>query len=679
MAVLLVVPAVIGLAKRQVVWAGVVALSVAGLTSGVMSIDREVATLLATAPSGRYEVVGQVLEDPRPGATGTWFTIRPRSLGKGITAIKWEGPPLLVTHPGDVELAVGQIVRVDGVLRPGSGWARGDPYAARVIAREITRVADAEGLLGAANLIRDRVGEGLASLEDRSAAALLSGFLIGDVRELPPDDGEALRRAGLSHFVAVSGSNVSLFLILWWVIVGPLGIGRMRAVTGISGLALFVVVTRWEPSVLRASVMAGSILVARAAGWSIGPWSALGAGVTVLLLVSGDLVSDIGFQLSVAATAGVIAGATYRPLANLPMVGKALAATVAAQVAVAPLLLVHFGTVPLLSPVTNILAVPLVLAATSFGGVGVLLGLGPLVGTAGWAARLVLAIARAASPWPQLGAWGVAAIAAGALLARLQAVRRPLAVGLAALLFVQIGLGPRLLDRPAVVFLDVGQGDATLLLGDDGAVVLVDGGPNPLRLLSALQRYGIGHVDLLVASHPHSDHVAGLISVVAALPVGLLWHSGYSDPGDEMQELLSQADAAGVEIGIPEPGWTVRIGRFHIEILGPKRRYSSPNDQSIVLRIRIEDEVILLPGDVETFAQKDLGVIEADILKVPHQGAATSDLDWLRATGARLAVIPVGPNDYGHPSEKVVAALRGIGSKVVRTDEAGDVVVSVGR
>jgi len=668
-----------GVLRERRWWAIFIVITTAGSVSGYLSAQRDLAILESAVPDGVVEVRGTVVEDPRPGQNGTWFLIEPEALTAGRRGFSWDGPRLLVSSDHPLDVMAGDLVAVKGrlVARPGS--ARGDVYAGRVSARSVDRVTAAPGAFRAANLVRGRVADQLADADERPAAALVSGFLIGDIRELPVSDADALRRAGLSHYVAVSGSNVALFLTLWWVIVGPVGFGpKRRAVLGLLGLGLFILVTRWEPSVLRASVMAGFLLVARAFGMTIGPWTALGGGVAGLLLVSGELVSDVGFQLSVAATAGVIGGAGYRPWRRFRIVGAALAATISAQLAVAPLLLTHFGVLPLLSPITNLLAGPLVVAATSAGGIGVLTGLSWLTDLAVGVAGIVLSLARIAAPWPQIGWIGLCGVLGAVAVGRVSGLRRPLALLAAAWAFVTIGLSPAPIDLPAVVFLDVGQGDSTLLLGEDGAVVLVDGGPDPSVLIARLRHYGIDHIDLLVASHEHHDHVAGLIAAVEQLPVGIVWHSGSPEPGPDLIHLLDTAVDQGVAVEVVRVGWTVDIGTFHLEVKGPRRRYASPNDQSVVLLVEAGGRTILLPGDVETYAQADLGPIPTEVLKVPHQGAATSDLDWIRSTGADVAVIPVGPNDYGHPSPEVIETLEEMGARVWRTDRDGDVVVSVG-
>jgi len=230
--------------------------------------------------------------------------------------------------------------------------------------------------------------------------------------------------------------------------------------------------------------------------------------------------------------------------------------------------------------------------------------------------------------------------------------------------------------RPEVVFLDVGQGDAILLRGPSGEVVLVDGGPDPALLRRALLGRGIRRIDLLVVTHGHADHLAGLAGIGQWASVGRLWHNG--DEGEALESLVAEMQAAGVPVEVPGPGWEAQVGAFRIGVLGPLRRYASPNDGSLVLRVSAAGATVLIPGDVEAIAQADLGPLAADVLKVPHQGASTNDLEWLASCAPQVAVISVGPNDFGHPAPEVVAALRAAGAVVRRTDLEGDVVYALG-
>ena len=289
---------------------------------------------------------------------------------------------------------------------------------------------------------------------------------------------------------------------------------------------MFVVVTRWEPSVVRAATMAALVLGGRLAGRPVDGWTALGGSVTLLLLVSGDLAGDAGFQLSVAATAGVLAGGGLWRGRRPRWAWTALGATVSAQAAVAPLLLVHFGSVPLFAPLTNVISAPLVAGATALGGVGVVAGATPLTGVALLAADAVLAVARFGRDLPQLDWGGVGVVVVAGALALRPRLRPLVALGgvLAVAAMSLPSGGPP--SRPEVVFLDVGQGDAVLLRGPAGEVILVDGGPDPAVLRRALLGRGVGRVDLLVATHAHADHLGGLEGITEYAAVGRLWHSG---------------------------------------------------------------------------------------------------------------------------------------------------------
>jgi competence protein ComEC len=667
-AIVLIVPAI---ATRRV-W--VVGILVAGLVSGISSVGREQATIGAELPSGRVTVAGRLVDDPRPYGFDLRARLDPTHLRTRVGWDEWSGPRLVVVLDDPVPAVAGERVTVTGRLRHRPGFVRGDPFAGVIEAGALEPLGPAsDPLFRAGNAIRGRVASVLDG--EGPEGALLAGFLVGDVDGLPKGRIEDLRLAGLSHFVAVSGSNVALFLAAWFIAAGPLGWGpRRRAFVGFVGLALFLVVTRWEPSVVRASMMAGLVLLGRLGGVALTPWVALGAAVTTSLLVAGQLSGDAGFQLSVVATAGVVAGSRWVRGVGWGPAGQALAITLGAQLAVAPLLLVHFGAVPLLSPLTNLVAAPVVTLATAAGGFAVLSGSATATAIATWLAGIVLAISHLAAGWPQLGAAGLAGVAAVAAAARLRPLRPLVALGAA--LVVAAGLLPAgRVVVPTLVFLDVGQGDAALLLGPAGETILVDGGPDPARLLAKLRGHGIDHIDLMVATHGDKDHIAGLAAVLTAYPVGRLWHPGHSEGSELYTALLVEAASAGVAAGEPRAGWAAEIGSFHLEVVSPSRRFSDINNESVVLRVTAGATVALLTGDAEATAQAELGPVTVDILKVPHHGAATTDLRWLAASTAPIAVISVGPNDFGHPHPEVMAVLEESGSEIRRTDLEGDVVI----
>ena len=572
-----------------------------------------------------------------------------------------------------VSASRGDTVRFQGMARGEPGRRGSQTYRAVVDVRSIEVVVPSSSLpthLGDA--LRTRVMDRLEPLDD--GRSLLAGFLIGDTTGVARSDIEAMRRSGLAHFVAVSGSNVALFLALLAFAAGPLALGpKRRAVVGLLGLPVYAAATRFEPSVMRASVMAGLALGGRLLGFVFEAWQLLSLAVIVLLALDPGLTASAGFQLSVAATAGVLVGARW-PVRGGKL-GRVLAVTAGAQAGVAPLLLIHFGSVPLMSPVVNVMAAPVVAASTLIGAIGVA-GPGPLVDIAAFLAEVVLVLARGAAAWPQLGPWSFFAIFAVAVtVLRWPRTRAPIAFsGSVLVVALVVATGVELPD-PGVVVLDVGQGDAILIHGGDGRFALVDGGPDDLVLLDRLRRYGVTSLDLIVLTHVHADHAAGLAGMVGTMRIGQVWARTEPHSSEASERLINDLAAHDIPIEAVGVGAVWRLGELRLVVEGPLRRYASPNDQSIVLSVHGPRRTMLLAGDIETFAQAELTHLRADVLKVPHQGAATSDPEWLASIGAELAVISVGPNQFGHPVAWVIELLEESGADVVRTDEAGDIVV----
>jgi competence protein ComEC len=244
-------------------------------------------------------------------------------------------------------------------------------------------------------------------------------------------------------------------------------------------------------------------------------------------------------------------------------------------------------------------------------------------------------------------------------------------------------LGAGLPDGLTVRFFDVGQGDAALLTTPEGATVLVDGGPDEDQVARELAALGVKRLDVLVASHPHADHIVGLPSVLSRLPVGLLLQPG-CDASSPLQATLDRAIAdERVEVRTPRAGDTFVLGKLRLDVLSPDRCWtgteSDANNDAIVLRATYLQSVVLIASEPEEPAQEWLleeGVdLRAAVLKVPHHGAATSLPGFFDAVGARVAVVSVGENDYGHPTAFTLDALVASGAEVWRTDRQGTITV----
>ena len=423
---------------------------------------------------------------------------------------------------GERPVLSGRIVPVTG--RPDLAVRH---VAGRLVVDVVGPVGAADPVSTVANHLRRAVVRGAQPLGD-DATALLTGILFGDDRAQPPATTDDFRAAGLSHLLAVSGQNVAFVLVVAGVGLGRLGLGS-RFLAVLLVLAFFALLTRFEPSVLRATAMAAVAAGATFGGRAVSRPRVLALAVAALLLVDPILVHSVGFGLSVAATAGIVVLATrLEPrLAGPAAVRKSAAVTLAAQVAVAPLLATVFGGVPLVSVPANLLAGP----AAGFVMVWGLLA-GPIAGYVPFLAPALHLPTGVALGWLDLVARGAAATPLGEL-------RAPHLAVLAAALAVH---GRPALRRPAVVVVLTvlvtpglllarqvpltGQAVATgaQVWRDGGAVVVrLDGRARAAPVLEGLRRLGVRRAGLvlLTASSPSADAtVAAVASRGSAAVIG---------------------------------------------------------------------------------------------------------------------------------------------------------------
>jgi competence protein ComEC len=646
-----------------------VVLMLAGVASGAAASARQRVEIVAP-PSGPVTVTAAVVADPI-GEWGDVAVVRPVAIGER----PWSGPRLAARPMPEVE--VGDVVEVVATLEPGVRRIRSQTVAGTLSVRETTSVrGSVNPLFVVGNGLRARVR---ATFDSGSAGgALVNGLLIGDTSEIPAPVLEDLRQAGLAHFVAVSGSNVALFLGAWWILGAPIAVRpRLRVAYGLAGLAVFAVATRFEPSVIRASVMAAVPLVGGLLSIPADPWMALGIAVTIVLLVSAELITSVGFLLSVFATAGVLLGVAAVRGRRPRWWWVPLGATIGAQAAVAPILLAVFGTIPLAAPLTNVLAGPVVAVTTGIGLGAVVVPLPILASVTELGADLLTWIAGLGAGGPQLGLAGVLVLAATGSLMMSRSLR-PLGFAVAAVAIISVGLGgPAWPTTPTVVVLDVGQGDAILLQDPSGRTVLVDGGRDPSVLSTALRRHGVRSVDLVVVTHGDADHVGGLIDLVSTGGVDAIWVSTFAPVEGLLEDLTTAASKAGTPVVEVEAGAGLVFGSFDIEVLAPARRFASDNDGSLVLMVS-GGRSILLPGDIEAIGQRELPEIHPDVLVVPHHGSATTDLRWLGDLVPELAIVSYGENRFGHPHPDVLAMLDRSGATVRHTHIEGDIVIPLG-
>jgi competence protein ComEC len=548
-------------------------------------------------------------------------------------------------------------------------------------------------------------------------AGLLPGLVTGDTSRLPQEVSDEFKTAGLSHLTAVSGTNVAIVCgaVLWLLRLLRLGPRTSAVLAGVA-LVGFVVLARPSPSVLRAAVMGAVALLALMIGRRRSAVPALAVAVLGLLLVDPALGVEPGFALSVLATSALVVlappwAAALRERGVPAGVAEAITVPVAAHVVTAPVVAALAGNVSVVAIAANLLAAPAVAPATVLGVLAAALtvvhpGAAEIaVRLAGPAVQWLIAVGHrtAAIPgatigWPD-GASGGLLLAAitvvGLVLLRFRRLRALAAAGFLGVLIVFV---PTRFAAPgwpvegwAVVACDVGQGDALVLAtgGDEARAIVVDTGPDPGLVSGCLDRLGVRRVSLVVLSHLHADHVGGLAGVLAGHGVGAVAIGPLREPSwafEQVRRLTGQARVPLVEL---RAGQHMAWPALTIEVLGPSKPPpvvdgddgTPVNDASLVLRADTAVGRVLLTGDVELAGQAELlasGVdVGADVLKMPHHGSRFSSPRFLAAVRPRLAVVSVGAgNPYGHPNGDVLGALSSAGTKVLRTDQQGDIAIA---
>ena len=732
------------------------ALSVLGI--GVVAV----ALRLAVAPAG------DVLPALDAAGAAPW-TAEVVSMGSpkdgsqlARLAIRTSGEPVVVaaTLPAFPIVSAGALVAVDGRLTPPP---EDDPYG------EYLRRSGASGSLRATTVrvvrappwpsvqaVRDGAGDALRMALPEPEAGLAAGILIGLRERVDRALAADFATAGVSHVVAISGWNIAIVAAL----VGTMLRGRPRRVVGLAtgGVILaYVIAAGASPSVVRAAVMAGVVLVARGSGRGVRAPAALSLAVAGLLLNDPSLIGDAGFRLSVMATAGLLAWAT--PLGawigglwggRVPhWLAEGLGITLAAQAATLPDVLATFGRLSLVSPAVNLLVVPIVPAAMAGGAVALIGGwlvqlgapslLGVVAGLPGWLLlHVMVAVVRVSASvpfaavalppeWTLPAAAGSVALVVGLVaLVRWRSRRRrsagqpkrragptttkpqsrgerrghrpawrqPTGLERAALATAALVVAVTALaaanvvgsvDR--VVVLDVGQGDAILVESRDGARMLVDGGPDPDRVLAELDAVippWDRRIDLVVLTHPHEDHVAGLVRVLERYRVGRVFEPGMHGTGPgwaAWDRALRKGPprallAAGDRLALGDIALDVRWPQPGAVQTTPGATGTAINDTSIVLLGTAAGRHFLLTGDAEQDVDPALitsGLPRLDVLKVAHHGSATATTAaLLAATRPTVALISVGAgNDYGHPAPSTLTRLREAAGSVYRTDLDG--------
>jgi competence protein ComEC len=553
------------------------------------------------------------------------------------------------------------------------------------------------------------------------SAGIVTAVLIGDRAGLDDRLTERLQRAGTYHVIAISGGNIAILCLVFLAALGRAGVpASAAAAVAIPGIAAYGLLAGGGPSVVRASFVAIVYLSAKVLDHRASPLNAVAvAGLVLVALRPLDLL-DVGFQLSFGATLGILLG--IGPVSDRiglahrgPWVtrsGRLAAATLCAEAALVPLMARTFSQVTFAGLVLNFLAIPLMTIVQVAGGVAVVLGTlaEPLALAPGWAAhaaaRGLVESARFADLVPILvmkvpppAAIVLVAYYSSALMWIVMPSRGWVRRG-AGVAFAMSSL--TILVAPAkpqarggwlsVTFLDVDQGDATLIRFPEGASMLVDAGGVPGgrfdvggRVVSpALWSLGIRRLDFLVLTHGDPDHIGGAEAIVRDFRPREIWE-GVPVPSHEPTRALRLAADPAVVWRALRAGEHLDVGGVAVDVRHPPapdwERQKVRNDDSVVLELTLGEVSFLLTGDIGESVEAELAsrlprrIVR--ILKVPHHGSRTSSSEgFLRQVAPTIAVVSAGrANRFGHPAPEVLDRYVAAGTELFRTDRDGAVTI----
>jgi competence protein ComEC len=713
---------------RLPVIAGAILLTGAGIgTARREAIDRAPAQhLIGHAVTAR----GHVVKRERPTPSAYRFRMQITEVAVGSSTLKvddlvqvrirrgrsaWpsddRSDPRVPAAGGQRARAIGDQLEVRGALaalpdEPAdyAAYLRRAGVHAVLRADSVLAIGNREGPVAVLDGIRRRAETGVGEGLDARLAALATGIVLGQDERISAEMVEQFQASGLAHLLAVSGQNVTLLAVLALPLLGAMGLGRRARLAGVLGLiCLYVPLTGAGPSIMRAGAMGAAATVAQLSGRPASRWYALMLACAFTLAIDPRAWLDAGWQLSFAAVIGIfcLGPGIRRAFRKLPApLAEGAALTVAATLATAPLLAFHFERLSVVSLLANLLALPVVAPIMWIGtlagasaqvstDVAALLNalngfcLAYLAALAGWSAHVPGAVVsiEISSPLGLVLAYLVPiAVVAGLIRTRLHPL--PTAAVAVICMTVFIGragntAGP--IDRFTVTFIDVGQGDATLLQAPDGAAVLVDGGPPGSGVASRLRSAGVRSLDVAVLTHAQLDHQGGLEAVIRALPVQVLLDGGGHEPLHD--RIVALARSRGTHVVAARAGMALHLGRLEIDVLSPKQPGilgDDPNQSSVVALASYGAIDVLLTADAESDVTGQLALSDVEVVKVAHHGSADPGLTaLLERLNPEVAVIEVGAsNRYGHPNPQTLSTLNRLVRTVHRTDRDGDVTLT---
>jgi competence protein ComEC len=574
-------------------------------------------------------------------------------------------------------------------------------------------------------LVKQKLEKHFSKFYEKPESGLLMGLLAGDRSGISENLQNDFRRTGLVHVLSISGFHVVMLAGMLTLFLRALRLPRkVSQILSIVLLCMYAPITGGSSAVWRAVLMFCVMECSSLFQKNSSSINALGVALIFILVFDTGQIFNAGFQLSAAATFGILIGQRIK-LPNLHgKIGKTFNSfimepsfiTLCATLSTLPLLVFHFQAFSPISWLGNLVVVPLV-------GLGMQAGVLSLIGIHPFVCQIfadsatillrgasVITSFLAENPYASstVGPWPLPCLfVVSILVAMLPFLKNENPWGkrivifcllVCSCFFLGAELKKNFFPSWSAVFLDVGQGDCILLKSPSERFYLVDTGP-PLKkrsmardkIIPYFRSQGISKIDAMIISHPHSDHYGNATDILKDFSVREFWTTRCAQSLEEdrsWQAVLNLAKAKGVEIKNLHKGLNLKEemllskSDWNITVLYPDSLFcdKNQNNNSIVLKVHGLGQTLLLTGDLEKQGEKAIAEA-ADVIKLGHHGSKTSSTrDFLERTAPDLAIISVGiKNRYKHPSKEVLERLDSLGIKYYGTHEKGSIKVEFGK
>jgi competence protein ComEC len=551
-------------------------------------------------------------------------------------------------------------------------------------------------------------------------SGLLLGLTIGQRGDIPPAIRDLFSDAGIIHILAVSGLHVGILSLFLLLVLRSLRV-PFRFATGATCImiVLYAFLVDLRAPVIRATIMFIFIMLGLHAEKRLLLVNIIACSAVLILIFRPMDIFDPGFQLSYAATFAIVVFhqkimnwfprwmRSRRVVRNFLV--APFAVSVSAQLGTLPLVAFHFFRCPLVAPIANITMVPFVFVAIPAGFLMIIANaIHPvaskvLAGSSWCCLHCIVRLSAFFAHLPCAAVWvkrpGVCFFALYYLFICCTLLMKGRRMIFSALVIVLVVLNVMVFSRlwhtchprMHVHFLDVGQGDAIVTEFPDGKVAVIDGGKKDKFidygarvLLPFLRSRGIRRLSVVIATHPDVDHYGGLVTLIEGMEVERMVVNGEEKESGGYRALLEAAKRKGIPVFSVHRGQIVWIGEYPLYVLHPPRlphHLAIPsNERSIVIKCGFGDKSVLLTGDyTNDLRQIPSGCLRSQVLKFPHHGARLADArGFLDNVSPLVTVISVGEgNPFGHPDVRNVYLLRGMKSRIYRTDWHGAVTVTL--